>query len=56
MSNWSERLVNREIVEERAGKSFNEEEWSAITEELAGRVDNFIEEVLDEIIEEKRGN
>ena len=52
MKEW---LINREAVEGRIGKPFNEEEWSAITEELAGRVDNFIEEVLDGIIEEKAG-
>jgi len=50
--NW---LINREAVEGRIGKPLNEEEWSAITEELAGRVDNFIEEILDGIIEEKAG-
>jgi len=50
--NW---LINREAVEGRIGKPLNGEEWSAITEELAGRVDNFIEEILDGIIEEKAG-
>ena len=52
MKEW---LINREAVEVRLERPLTEEEWSAITEELAGRVDNFIEEVLDGIIEEKAG-
>ena len=46
MSNW---LINREAVENRLGERLSEEAWAQITDEVAGRVDNFIEEVLDEI-------
>ena len=35
MSEW---LINREAVEERFGQPLTEEEWSAVTEEVAGRV------------------
>jgi len=49
MSVW---LINREAVEERLGAPLTEEAWQDITEEVAGRVDNFIEEILDGIIEE----
>ena len=52
MKEW---LINREAVEAELERPLTEEQWSAITEELAGRVDNFIEEVLDGIIEEKAG-
>jgi len=48
----SEWLINREAVEERLGAPLSEEAWQEITEEVTGRVDNFIEEVLDGIIEE----
>jgi len=49
MNKW---LINREAVEERMGAPLTEEEWHKIAEEVAGRVDNFIEEILDGIIEE----
>jgi hypothetical protein len=50
MSEW---LINREAVEERFGQPLTEEEWRAVTEEVAGRVENFIEEILDGVLEMK---
>ena len=50
--NW---LINREAVEAELERPLTDEQWNAINEELEGRVDNFIEDVLDGIIEEKAG-
>jgi len=47
--NW---LINRETTEERLGTKLTEEQWATIAKEVAGRVDNFIEEILDSVIEE----
>jgi len=47
--NW---LINREATEERLGTKLTEEQWATIAKEVAGRVDNFIEEILDSVIEE----
>lgn len=51
MDKW---LINREAVEARLGAPVSEEVWARIADEVAGRVDNFIEEILDEVIEEAR--
>ena len=47
-----ESLINREAVEAELERPLTDEQWNAINEELEGRVDNFIEEVLDGIIED----
>ena len=47
--NW---LINREAIEESLGAKLTQEQWATIAEEVAGRVDNFIEEILDSVIEE----
>ena len=47
-------LIDRSIVEERIGISLTDEEWERVTDEVAGRVENFIEEILDGIVEEVR--
>lgn len=49
-ANW---LVSREAVEKIAGQPVSEENWAAITDEIAGRVDNFIEEIIEAIVEDK---
>ena len=49
MKDW---IINRKAVENKLGAPVSEEVWERITDELAGRVDNFIEEILDGIIEE----
>ena len=49
MKEW---LINREAVEAGLERPLTDEQWNAINEELEGRVDNFIEEVLDGIIED----
>jgi hypothetical protein len=46
----NEWLINREAVEARFGQPITEEEWKAVTDEIAGRVDNFIEEILDGVL------
>ena len=52
MNNW---LVSREAIESNIGKSLTEEQWANIADEVAGRADNFLEEILPAIIEEKVG-
>lgn len=52
MTNW---LINREAIENDLARKLSEEEWANIADEVAGRVDNFIEEILPAIIEEKVG-
>lgn len=42
--NW---LISREIIEEQLEKPLTEEQWNWLADEIAGRVDNFIEEILD---------
>ena len=44
-------LVSREFIQEKMNTPLTEELWNSITEELSGRVDNFIEEILDSVIE-----
>lgn len=48
-NNW---LIDREALENRLGRGLTETEWATIADEVAGRVDNFIEEILDGIVEE----
>jgi hypothetical protein len=48
--NW---LIDREAVQANFG-ALDEEQWSKVTEEIAGRVDNFIEEIIAEVIEKAR--
>jgi hypothetical protein len=48
MSEW---LINRKAIEENLGHSLSEEQWTKIAEEVAGRVDNFIEEIMDGVIQ-----
>ena len=47
--NW---LISREIIESDLGRALTAEEWAQISDEVAGRVDNFIQEILPAIIEE----
>lgn len=44
-------LVDRSIIEGDLDKPLTDDQWGEIVEELSGRVDNFIEEILDEIIQ-----
>lgn len=49
MSEW---LVSREAIEANLGKPLSDEQWAEVAEEVSGRVDNFIEEIIDGIVEE----
>jgi hypothetical protein len=49
MDKW---LISREAVEASLGAPLTEDQWIEIAEEVAGRVDNFIEEIIDGIVEE----
>lgn len=44
-------LISREIIEEQLGRPLTEDQWNWLADEIAGRVDNFIEEILDNEIE-----
>lgn len=44
-------LISRQIIEEQLEKPLTEEQWNWLADEIAGRVDNFIEEILDGEIE-----
>lgn len=44
-------LISREIIEEQLERPLTEEQWNWLADEIAGRVDNFIEEILDSEIE-----
>lgn len=46
-------LINREAVEKYAGK-LTEEEWRLVVEEVGGRVENYIEEIIDQVVEESK--
>ena len=49
-ANW---LVSREYIEtDLIKRKLSEDEWETISEEIAGRVDNFINEILEGVIEE----
>ena len=49
MDKW---LVSREAIEANLGKALTEEQWVEIAQEVSGRVDSFIEEIIDGIVEE----
>ncbi len=46
-------LISREAIEQNYG-ALTDEQFASVADEVAGRVDNFIEEILDGIIEEAR--
>lgn len=46
-------LVNREVIESNLNVTLSEETWNNICEEIAGRVDNFIDEILDGVVEQE---
>lgn len=45
-------LVNKQALEENIGRPLTEDEWNYVAEEIAGRVDNFIEEIIHDVLEE----
>jgi hypothetical protein len=49
MDKW---LISREAVEASLGAPLTEDQWNQIAEEVAGRVDAFIEEIIPGIVEE----
>jgi hypothetical protein len=49
MDKW---LISREAVEASLGAPLTEDQWIEIAEEVAGRVDAFIEEIIPGIVEE----
>lgn len=44
-------LIDREAIESQLENPLTEEQWAEIAEEIEGRVDNFIEEILDDVID-----
>jgi hypothetical protein len=46
-------LINRENVESEYGK-LSEEEWVELTDEISGRVDNFIDAIMENVMYEIR--
>lgn len=50
MSEWL--AISREGVEENLGKPLSNEQWAKVAEEVRGRVDAFIEEIIGGIVEE----
>jgi hypothetical protein len=46
-------LINRENVESEYGK-LSEEEWVELADEISGRVDNFIDDIMENVVYEIR--
>lgn len=46
--NW---LVSREAIEIQIGRKLTEDEWQEIADEVAGRLGNFLNEIMEGIIE-----
>lgn len=49
-------LISRSATEQRFGRPLTEDEWDYVALEIAGRVDNFIEEILDDVLEQATNN
>lgn len=47
-------LIHRDAVESNFG-SLSDDQWSAVVDEIMGRVDNYIEEIIQGVVEESRG-
>ena len=46
-------LIHRDAVESNFG-SLSDEQWSAVSDEIMGRVDNYIEEIIEIVVEGSR--
>lgn len=49
----SNELIDREAVEMYSGK-LTDDEWRTVVEEIDGRVQNYIEEIIDEAVEKAK--
>lgn len=43
-------FLHREFIEVEVGRPITDEEWTDLTAEIEGRVDNFIDALLEDLI------
>lgn len=46
--------IYREVVENLVGRSLGDDEWNEFADEIKGRIDNYCNELYDDLVEQVR--